>query len=199
VGSFTGSWVNTPTQNVTGALTGDSDKAVTMDGTDDHGTVADADALDMSSGVSIEAWVKRTESGTFQAIVGKPLHGTNANENYSLWIDTANKIKGYVGDGTSSESASVAIDTGWHHVVFTYDEDMLRLYVDGTQAASKASSIQLTPNSSSLWLGRSSNSSSTAFGGSVDEVAIYPTVLSAAQVQAHYNAGQGVAPAPPTR
>ena len=101
------------------------------------------------------------------------------------------------GNGSSSVSATApAIDTNWHHIVATYDEATAKVYVDGVLKASANSNIQLTANSQPLLIGRTTDNN-RIFGGTLDEVAVYPTALSAARIQAHYTAATSVDTTPP--
>src|SRR5215207_6149786 len=130
-----------------GAIGGDASTAVTLDGTNEYVNVTDSDSLDLTAGATLEAWVKRTGSG-FQVIFGKPGNGQSRHENYSLWFDNGNYLRAYFGNGSTYATASspVAIDTGWHHVVATYDNATVRLYVDAQQVDARTSAVQLTPN-----------------------------------------------------
>jgi hypothetical protein len=72
----------------------------------------------------------------------------------------------------------------------------MKLYVDGVLRASNAS-ITTSQNYQGYWhvgfnsisRGWPSGPSSPYFAGSIDEVAVYPAVLSAAQVAAHHTLG----------
>ena len=162
--------------------------AATFDGVDDAMTTAASSSLGMSSAVTVELWVKRTRSGVFQAIVGKPTHGQSKLENYSLWFQPSNAIRMYVGNGTTyAQATTAAIDTNWHHIVGTFNNATLRLYVDGVQTATANTTVALTPNTNPFYVAMSTSSSTNDFGGRLDELAVYNTVLSPARVLAHYN------------
>jgi hypothetical protein len=83
----------------------------------------------------------------------------------------------------------------WRHVVGVCDEPngFVHLYIDGVENAVAAISGGIQMGTSPISIGsRQSgyNSTYTAnFSGVIDEVAIYPYALSAAQVQMHYLAG----------
>jgi hypothetical protein len=53
-----------------------------------------------------------------------------------------------------------------------------------------STTLRLTPNTQPLNIGRANNSQ-YAFNGWLDEVALYPTALSATTMQAHYNQAIG--------
>jgi RHS repeat-associated protein len=201
VGSYTGTWSpsNAPPARVSGALTGDTDKAVTLNGTSQYGTVADSNQLDKTTSFSLELWVKRTKNQSTQAIFGKPLTTTTANENYALWFDNANKLRFEVGNGTNKNAkltSASALDTNWHHVVATFALGAMKLYIDGALSSSMTASgfTAAGANASTLDVGRAGTTS--YYGGSLDELAIYGTALTAAQIADHRN--KGVSPPGPT-
>jgi len=173
-----------------GAIVSDpANNAVSFDGIDDSMSVASPTSLSMSSAVSVELWVKRSRSGVFQAIAGKPTSGQSRFENYSIWFNATNQIRMYIGDGVNYAQATsaTAFDTNWHYVVGTFDNSTIRVYVDGVQSGSSSTTIRLTPNANPFYVGRSSTSTTLNYGGLLDELAVYSTVLSAARIQAHYN------------
>jgi hypothetical protein len=85
----------------------------------------------------------------------------------------------------------------WYHIVGVYDGANAILYVNGVQVASEPLSRPFDPNPGETTdIGYSS-----AFGrninASVDECAIYPSVLSPAEILAHYQNGTNASPAIP--
>jgi hypothetical protein len=196
-GSNNGTYSGGFTLRAPGAIWNDASTAVSFDGVNGQAVVPDSGALDLSSAATVEAWVRRRNSGIFQPLVGKPTNGQSKLENYSIWLNTSNRPVAYFGNGTTyvSVAAPAALDTGWHHVVATYNNATARLYVDGAQVASVNSTVQLTPNASPLYMARSSSGSYSS-GVDLDEVAIYPTVLSAARIAAHFSAARTDGEAP---
>lgn len=86
-------------------------------------------------------------------------------------------------------------DGKWHHIVATEGSTGIRLYVDGTLRASDTS-VTSSENYSGYWRiaqdnlkGWPSLPTSQFFNGQIDETAVYPTALSAAQIANHYALG----------
>ena len=175
-GANPGSYTGGVTLGQPGGLTGDPDSAAAFDGVNDYVLVPDSSSLDLTAGVTLEAWIKRNKSGAWQVVVGKPGNGLSKYENYALWFNTQNQVVAYFGDGVGFVSVVSPLDTSWHHVAASYNNATARLYVDGAQAAQATSPIHLTANSLPLNLGRT-NSGSYYFGGLLDEVAVYATAL----------------------
>ena len=173
-----------------GALIGDSNAAASFDGVNDYVVVPDAASLDFTTAVTVELWVKRTKNAAYQVVFGKPGNGQSKFENYALWFNTSNGLSAYFGDGTTYVSvATAAIDTSWHHVVASYDNTSAKLYVDGVLQGSAASSVQLTANALPLNMGRAQGVTSYFFGGMLDEVAVYPSVLAVGRIPARTRRG----------
>src|SRR5262245_36512061 len=189
MGANPGTYTGGVTLGQLGAIVGDADTSAQFDGVDDYVVVPDSAGLDITSTVSVEAWVQRTKNAAYQVIVGKPGNGQSKFENYGLWFNTSNGVTAYFGNGTAYVAAgSAALDTNWHHVVATYNNATARLYVDGTLRDTANSTVQLTPNTQPLNLGRAQGTTAYSLGGKLDEVAVYNTVLSPTRVQAHYDA-----------
>jgi hypothetical protein len=188
-GTNPGTYLNGVLLGQPGALQTDANLSASFDGVNDYVSVPHSSSLNATSGVTVEAWVKRSRSGAWQNIAAKPGNGAAAAQNYALWINTSNQPVGYFGNGTSTVSVTspTALDTNWHHVVATYNNASAKIYVDGALKTSVSSSVQLTSNTQALTIGRSTDNV-RIFGGLLDEVAVYPTALSASRIQAHYGA-----------
>ena len=86
--------------------------------------------------LSIEAWVKVKEpTGKWQGILCKQEAGCT-DRNYGIWVQVDQKVLhaqiGANGVCAFNMNGTMEItDNVWHHLAFTYDGDMGRLYVDG--------------------------------------------------------------------
>jgi hypothetical protein len=191
-GADNGTYTNSPTLNQTSLLAADTtNKAVSFDGTNDNVKIASSASLGLSSPLTLEAWIKPTSlpaSGSFASILTKA-------ESYSLQFNGPKLEFTIMQSGTRKrlQAPSGAIVAGQtYHLVGTYDGTTQRLYVNGTQVASAALSGAATVNSNPLVIG-SWNGAEEFFKGTIDEVAVYGSTLSAARVAAHYQAGTSTA------
>jgi len=188
-GTYTGS----PTLGVPGALAISTNKATTFNGTTQYVAISDAAAFSIPTTnlFSVEAWFRTTATGAVRNIVSKV---TAANFEWSMFINGAPAINFLVynaaGGGSNSLQgpASVVANT-WYHVVATVNAstNAMILYINGVQVDTNTNTQILANGTSPVNIGRRPDGTSL-FNGSVDEVAIYPTVLSAARVAAHYAA-----------
>lgn len=96
-------------------------------------------------------------------------------------------VTNYYGPISFSVSAS---GTGWHHLVLTYvaSTDIYTLYIDGAAAAGSLDSSAPAWTPATLYVGYDPVYD-TYFRGSLQDLAIYNTALSATQVSTHYQIG----------
>jgi hypothetical protein len=189
-GSGTGTYRNGALLGQPSLLAGDSaNKAVSFDGVNDYVSIPSSAALSPTLRVSVEAWIKPQSlpaAGLFTSIASKP-------ESYSLQFNgprleftiMQSKVRHRL---QAPAGAIVAGQT--YHVVGTYDGAVQRLYVNGTEVASVALTGAITVNTNTLDIA-SWDEGREAFNGTIDEVAVYGSALTAARVQAHYQAGAG--------
>ena len=151
-------------------------------------------ALQLVEG-SFEGWWKPsvlpTAANTGGAILAT--HYSGGDINYMLGF-SANDGTGsgstidfsrYGGSWQDTVGPQAVVNTPYH-VVGTFDGTTSRLYVNGALAAS-ASGTTFTPTANAILMGMGDNGGYLT--GLLSNVAIYNTVLSAARILAHYNAG----------
>jgi hypothetical protein len=171
--------------------------AATFDGVNDDVRVASSSSLSPTAAVSVEAWLRADTlpvSGAFASVVTK-------RESYSLQFNGPRLeftiMKSGVRRRLDAPAGAVAVGRAYH-VVGTYGGGVQRLYIDGVQVASASLSCAITANTNDLTIARWGGTKER-FDGTIDEVAIYRTVLSASRVAAHNGAGRttvGSSPAP---
>ncbi|WP_392841912.1 LamG-like jellyroll fold domain-containing protein [Streptomyces sp. LN500] len=143
---------------------------------------------------SVETWFKTTTTSGGK-LVGFGDNTTRASGNYDKHVYMRNDGRLVFGVWTGSARTITTPDSynngAWHHVVATQGSSGMALYVDGTQIGTLAESNSQAY--SGYWHvggdnlnGWPNQPSSNYFAGQIDETAIYPSVLSAAQVQSHY-------------
>ena len=76
-------------------------------------------------------------------------------------------------------NASANLNSGWNHVVMTFDNGAVKLYVDGVEQASTSTSATVNQNSNSIVFGNGTNFA-------LDGVKFYSKVLTQAEITSGY-------------
>ncbi|WP_157430517.1 LamG-like jellyroll fold domain-containing protein [Actinomadura macra] len=182
-----------------GAISGDADRAVTFNGTS-SGTAASG-AAPTRQDLSVEAWVKTTSKSGGKIIgYGNAATGLSTKYDRHLYMTNDGRIVFgvYPGATKTVQSGTGLNDGKWHHVVGTLDGDAgLKLFVDGAQKAAD-STAKTAESYAGYWrvggdntTGWPNKPTSNFLNGTLDEVAVYPRALTAAEVTRHHGLGTG--------
>ncbi len=164
--------------------TGIYGRGLQFDGVDDWVTIADSASLDLTTGMTLEAWVKPEELGTtWRTILVKEQSDQLA---YALYANTeAGKPSGHV--FTSADNGVTGPDSlpagAWSHVATTWDGTTSRLFVNGEEVASRPLSGTAVVSGGALRIGGNAIWAEW-FKGSIDEVRVYNRALTPAQLLA---------------
>src|SRR5436309_8935849 len=160
--------------------------ALVFNGTSARVTVPDAASLQLTTGMTLEAWVFPTATLTnWRAIVDKNVDG------YYLMASTDQSDRPsaggtWVGGNQNTYGPSVVEVNTWTHLAATFDGETVRLYVNGAEVASQAQTTPLATTTGTLQIGGDSYPNEL-FAGRIDEVRIYNRALSAAEIQTDMN------------
>jgi Concanavalin A-like lectin/glucanases superfamily len=145
------------------------------------------------SSFTVEAWVKpavANATGTLTCVMANgqfasPRSGWLVYQSDSGWI-----LRTYNQNGAAT-SANITggpapVVGQWHHLAVTWDgtTGTAKIYVNGT-ATSTAAGIPFVPSSNGVFTLGARSDSTFGWSGMIDEVAIYPSVLSGATIAAH--------------
>lgn len=172
-----------------GALARDADTALLLAGSG-YLSAPPLAALQSLTALSVEAWVSTPSTGATQALVAQ----WAGNKGFLLRINASNHASFYLNATQLAPSPSNApCDGRWHHIVGVWDGATMYLYLDGSLVGSTAFAGPITAPTAPLTLGAYSGAGFLV--GTLDEPAVYPVALSAAQITRHYQLGAGLASA----
>lgn len=161
------------------------------------GTVGSSTAYPAPTVFSTELWFSTTtkRGGKLIGYGNKTTGASTSYDRHVYMLDNGQLVFGVNNGAKVTVTSPVSYNDGlWHHVVATMGADGMKLYVDGALVGSDPNAAATVytgywrVGGDTKWAG-----TSAYFAGSVDEVAVYPTVLSADRVKAHY-AASAVAP-----
>jgi PKD repeat protein len=181
---------------------GGTNTAVNLNGT--SGVVSSTQAWGAPTTYSAEAWFNTTTTRGGRIVgFGSSSSGLSSSYDRMVCLRNDGKLAFGVSSGGQQNAVTAASynDGAWHHVVATQGPDGMRLYVDGVERATNPTTTGSSytgywrAGGDRCWTG----TTSSYLAGQLDDVAIYPVALSAAQVGEHYVAsGRTLANRPPT-
>ena len=197
-----GTHVNGPTP-APGMVAG----GLSFDGANDYVNVPDHPSLNFGQGnLSIDTWIKTSDTSSVKVIVDKRVEAASVR-GYSLYL--VNGVLGFqLADGVGSPicapgptasctnwSSGVLVANGqWRHIAVTVERNSTtggRFYVDGVlvNTFNPTSRLGSLTNPNPLRLASRSSSVSGLLRGTLDEVELFPRVLTPLEVRSLYLAG----------
>jgi len=176
-------------------------RALSFDGGDSL-SVPDGAAtkLDLTNGMTIEAWVNPSSMNGWESVIYKERGGAGTGLlSYALYAHdggTSTPSAGYVRTSSGGPdrgvqgTARLPLNT-WSHIAVTYSSapapagSSLRIYVNGVLVRTVTGGNQnILAGTQPLRIGNSNASVSEGFNGLIDEVRIYNRALSATEIAA---------------
>lgn len=206
MGNFDGTYEGSPTLGAAGAIDGDSDTAVTFDGSDD---VVDFDRnpiiIDRSRSISL--WFKSTSTAADNYLwdMGWEREDDPDDPGSDAWYvtleDNVIALRASSGNRIWNEPSGVDLNDGnWHHIVVTHDGAIpdqrgAHCWIDGVKATinSESTMAPLSTLDNFMAIGSSvpweNRGRQAFFTGSIDEVALFDRVLSEDEIKTQHAMG----------
>jgi hypothetical protein len=181
------------TNGPTWSAAGKFGSAILFDGTNDLVNINDVNSLDLTNGMTLEAWVNPSNLTDYKTVLCKENGSTNlayalsANNNTSGSANQRPNTRIRIGTSTTTVTGTskLALNT-WTHIASTFNGSVLRLYINGVQVSSTNVSGNITTTTNLLRIGGSS-ALAQYFTGLIDEVRIYSRALTQAEIQTDMN------------
>ncbi|WP_313408297.1 PKD domain-containing protein [Aeromicrobium sp.] len=183
------------TRGAAGAISdGTNDAATTFNAANSSVTVSPTRIYGPQK-FSLEAWFKTptgTTGGGKIAGFGNNRTGDSNSNDRHLYVDSNGRLVFGIYDGSNQQTVTGATgvrDNNWHHAVGTFENGTVTLYLDGKRLATRTG-VGAAQRYWGHWRvgGDRTWSGNKYFRGQIDEFAVYPKALTAAQVDAHWQA-----------
>lgn len=190
-----------------GNLTFDSNlKSFVFNGSNAYIEVLDAPSLDITTTLTLSAWVFVTGWANYPGIIAKGYGDNGAysihvrpQTDYQLWFEADNGTNREYSNptGPAFENLSAlfpnsgpAVSTRWHNVTCTFNAGAFTIYLNG-KFLGNSTSVIVSPvstigvTSDPIWIGRLPGFG--YFNGYIPHVMVYNKTLSSAEVLQNYN------------
>lgn len=151
---------------------------------DGYEVATDAASLDITTAITLEAWVKPFQLTAAKTIIGK-------SGSYALGINSSGKPVFTKWTSTTATArptttTTAAVNT-WVHLAATYDGANVKIYVNGALDTTTATTGAMDATSTDVLIG-ALTTSTELYSGYIDSAKIYSQALTASQVLGNYNA-----------
>jgi chitodextrinase len=182
---------------------------VRFDGANDRVSFGDYSAADGQTSFTVSAWVKFSVSGggggETHLIDKSVCNGYTNSGPWELGVSLTRSHRAefliYPENGSPaayifSGASSTSVDDGaWHYITGRYDGSHLSIWVDGVQENSVAApGVRMSSTSNNVEAGGHCNGWSYPFSGTLDDVRVYNTALTASEINADMGTPVGGAP-----
>lgn len=166
-------------------INGKYGSAIDFDGVNDRITVPDSNSLDLTKGMTLEAWVYPKKNmygwstvimkqGSNKLIYTLYAHGEQAKQYGIIYSDSAEQI---------AEGGNKLPLNNWTHLAVTYDGNEIKVYKNAQLISSKSYSKPIEISSGALGIGGNGVWTNENFPGIIDEVRIYSRALSQNEIK----------------
>ncbi len=171
------------------------DYALSLDGTTQSASVPDDDSLDLTTAFTIAGWIKPGRSLT-QDLFKKADMGLT--DGYEVGLSTATKVLFRINQDSNGDAYRINSTTSyptdgitWMHVVATYSDGTMKLYINGVQEGGDLAAPAPAINGLPFTLGTQATAP-RYYQGAMDDVRLYDRALSTDEIR--LLAGLNVAP-----
>ncbi len=184
-GTNPGTWLGGVVLGQAGALA-NGDPAALFNGSSAHIRVANSAPLQLSGDLTIEMWI-HVALGTRQTLLSK-----GYLREFECTLESNGALNLYQGNGTTYQgvlSTDVIAGNAWQHIVVTRvaSTKTISFTVNGVSKGSGTYTTAIAAGTQSVVIGRSDSGGGIQYvNGRIDEIALYPSVLTASQIAAHY-------------
>lgn len=182
-GNYTGDVIT----NNTNCIYGDCAK---FDDNADYIFLGNPPSLSLGGNFTISAWINVGSESDYQTIIGISRGSTARNYWFAVFNDgtiTLRFVNSTTGGTCSASDNTDLRNDGWNYVVGGYNGTHCYVYLNGIFQTSDVSGYPQTYPTYNVTIGYEYSTAPREFNGSIDEVMIFNTSLTSAQILAIYN------------
>ena len=155
--------------------------ALDFDGSDDYVQISDHNTFDMSTTITIEAWINGSDFTSEMSILAK-----NNHWNFSILAGGRLAPSIYTSDWNQSpDSRTLSVNT-WYHVAMVYDGSKIISYINGVAQEVLTLDGAMPTSTDDVFMGAQS-ASGGYFNGIIDEVRVWNDVRTQSEIQLNMN------------
>jgi hypothetical protein len=163
--------------------TGRFGNALAFNGVNSRVNIPDDSALQLTTGMTIEAWVNPATLTGWRSVVMKESATGLA---YALYAHDGTRPAGYLNTGLATDfgvngTTALQVNT-WTHLATTYDGAAMKLYINGVLVGTRPTTGTILTTTSPLRIG-GDVPWGEYFSGLIDEVRIYNRALTPTEIQ----------------
>lgn len=163
-----------------------------FDGSDDYVEVPHSASLDITSAITVMAWIKVDTWGDYNQLVCKR-DGTDAS--WTLEQNSTNKYFDFaIWDGGTADKATMTttLSAGtWYYLAATYDGDTIKIYLNGDLAASTSHAGSIDSTTTPVNIGQLGDDTHW-FDGLQTIVRVYNLALAGSVISEHFQSTRGI-------
>ncbi len=148
-----------------------------------------------TTAMSFSCWINCSSYTSRQSIFVKSDGATNSGSSFVYEVgNTSGKTTAtlFIGATNITLTSTATLTSGvWTHLAFTYDNSNLKIYINGTLDSTVSGSGTINNTTNDTTFGAYSSLGSLWLNGSLDEIGIWNTSLTALEINKIYNAGRG--------
>ena len=174
---------NGTVNGATWTAAGKNGGALSFDGLNDRVDVPDAASLDLTTGMTLSAWIRPASASTeWRTVIMKErpsnlayaLYGSGDRGAPEAWVTRTPPEVGV-------PASSAVPPATWHHLAATYDRANLRIYLDGVQVGTPALTGSIGVSANPLRIGGNAIWGEN-FAGLIDDVRVFNRALTPAEL-----------------
>ncbi len=162
-------------------------RAMSFNGVGNYINVPDNDVLDLSTAATISVWAKKNSQKSYQMYVTKGTASLASGYQLMDYSTTGRIVFRWSDDANRLISNAVVPVGSWNNIVVTYNGAQLKIYINGVLDNTLSYTVNAPANALSLRIG--SRDDGYYFNGFIDEVRIYSSALSQAEIRQYYAEG----------